>query len=119
VDVFLFLQKFDFCTLFLEFFDYKHEVKIRQIFFIPINKNLHQKWYKNIILVVFCTFKLKFFIDFSKSLFLTKIDIFIFCHFSTNFDYFFSLKRFSWAIDHGESEKIVYFNRRLSYFENF
>jgi hypothetical protein len=39
VDVFLFLQKFDFCTLFLEFFDHKDEVKILQIFFIPIKKS--------------------------------------------------------------------------------
>jgi hypothetical protein len=33
VDVLLFMQKFDFCTHFLEFFDYKDEIKIRQIFF--------------------------------------------------------------------------------------
>jgi hypothetical protein len=35
VDVFLFLQKFDLCILFLEFFDYKDEVKIRQISIYP------------------------------------------------------------------------------------
>jgi hypothetical protein len=39
--------------------------------------------------------------------------------FFDQFCVFFSQKRFFWAIDHAESEKIVYFNRRPDILKNF
>jgi hypothetical protein len=50
-------------------------------FFFIYEKDDQQKWYKTIDLVFFRSFKLNFFIDFSKSLVLLKNEIIIFLTF--------------------------------------
>jgi hypothetical protein len=69
------------------------ETKTHQFFFI--NKIDDQpKWYKIIDLVIFRSHKLNFFIDFSKSLVLLKIEIIIFLTIIDQFCVIFQSKEF-------------------------
>jgi hypothetical protein len=77
----------------MAFIFFREGTKIHEIFFIYKKDDL-QKWYKTFDLVIFRSFKINFFIDFSKSLVLLKIEIIIFFSFFDKFCVIFQSKAF-------------------------